>query len=102
MESWHHMRGMIVNFDVKPDRTAAFETAVGRIAAISSDEDQGYASYRLARVTGEPERYVVIERFADQAALDAHMMNPRIAELLTEVDACLAGVPTIRRLEFVS
>tara|TARA_R110002020_G_scaffold65413_25_gene172852 strand:- start:2459 stop:2749 length:291 start_codon:yes stop_codon:yes gene_type:complete len=95
------MRGMIVRFRVGEDRSEDFERAIQRIATISAEEDSGYEYYSAARVDGDPTSYVVVERFTDEAALRAHMGNPRISEAMAAVEASLTDAPAITHVEFL-
>jgi quinol monooxygenase YgiN len=63
---------------------AAFEKAIQRTHA----EDAGCLLYALHEA---PDRLVMIEKWADQAALDAHSRSAGLAQLTADLDGKLAA-----------
>jgi quinol monooxygenase YgiN len=77
----------------RPDQRAevigALEKAIGRAHA----EDAGCLLYALHEA---PDRLVMIEKWADQAALDAHSRGEAVAQLNADLDGKLtAGIEVI-------
>ncbi len=70
---------MVVQFRAKPGREAAAEAAFGDVIPATHAEE-GCVRFALHRVAGEPERFVLVERWASRAALDEHIATPHLAE----------------------
>jgi quinol monooxygenase YgiN len=68
------------------DQIAAFE----RLAPIVRAE-AGCMQYDMHRVSGEPDRFVLIERWASKAALAAHDATPHMIEADAASPAFRAG-----------
>jgi quinol monooxygenase YgiN len=78
----------------KPDQRVELEQLLASGAAISRS-DAGCVSYAFHRDLQDPDRYVSVEVWEDQAALDAHFQAPHLAELFAAVTDLLAGAPVI-------
>lgn len=60
--------------------------------------ESGCLKYTLHRSTADPQQFVLIERWATQAALDAHFLEPYMGSLFTDVADHLAEPPSIHFL----
>jgi quinol monooxygenase YgiN len=65
--------------------------------AQATHQDTGCLTYALHTVNDEPDRVVLVERWTDPTALDAHMREPYLRELFADLDGVLAGPPTTAR-----
>lgn len=61
-------------------------------------EEAGCVAYDLYESGAAPGTFVTVERWADQAALDAHMTTPHIAAAFAAVGDKLAGEVAIHPL----
>ncbi|WNM49789.1 putative quinol monooxygenase [Kitasatospora sp. CM 4170] len=75
------------------EQAAAFE----RLAPIVRAEP-GCLQYDLHRVSGEPDRFVLIERWESEAALAAHDATPHMVEADAASPAFRAGPAEVVRL----
>ncbi|WP_314245835.1 putative quinol monooxygenase [Streptomyces kutzneri] len=75
------------------EQVAAFE----RLAPVVRAE-AGCLQYDLHQVSGEPDRFVLIERWSSQAALEAHDATPHMAEADAASPAFRAGPAEVIRL----
>jgi quinol monooxygenase YgiN len=64
-------------------------------AAAASRGDAGCVSYAFHRDLEDPDRYVSVEVWEDQASLDAHFVAPHLAQLFGALGDKLAGPPDI-------
>ncbi|MFD7988712.1 putative quinol monooxygenase, partial [Kitasatospora indigofera] len=76
------------------DQIAAFE----RLAPIVRAEP-GCLRYDLHQVTGEPDRFVLVERWSSEAALAAHDVTPHMTEADAASPAFRAGPAEVVRLD---
>jgi quinol monooxygenase YgiN len=65
-------------------------------AAATSRTDAGCVSYAFHRDLEDADRYVSVEVWEDQAALDAHFQAPHLGELFGAMGHMLAGAPDIK------
>ncbi len=89
----------VVQFKVKPGQNAAFEAAFRRMEAKVRKNEPGNLSYDLYR-NGQPQTYVVVERYRNLAAVAAHGRDAR--GLISDLQALLDGAPTFQALTRVS
>lgn len=78
----------------KPDRREECRAALAKAAAASRG-DAGCLGYSFTVDLEDPDRYVSVELWQDQASLDAHFGTPHVAELMTLGAELLAGAPQI-------
>jgi quinol monooxygenase YgiN len=78
----------------KPEKRAELTAALTKAAAASRG-DAGCLSYAFHVDLEDPDRFVSVETWADQASLDAHFQTPHLAELLAAAPDLLAGPPVI-------
>lgn len=81
----------VVKFKVKPGQNAAFEAAFRQMEAKVAANEPGNLSYELYR-NGQPQTYVIIERYKDLAAVAAHGRDAR--NLMSDLRDSLDGNPT--------
>ncbi|WP_306321418.1 MULTISPECIES: putative quinol monooxygenase [unclassified Streptomyces] len=61
--------------------------------------EKGCLQYDLHRVTGEPDRFVLIERWDSQEALDAHDATPHMIEADAASPSFRAGPAQVFKLD---
>ena len=89
----------VVQFKVKSGEEAAFEEAFRRMEAKVRKNEPGNLSYDLYR-SGQPQTYVIIERYRNRAAVTAHGRDAR--NLMSDLQPSLEGPPTFQALTLVS
>ncbi len=82
----------------KSDKRSEIDAALGAAAAASRTEE-GCLSYAFSRDLEDADRYLSVETWVDQAALDAHFGTPHLAELLAKAPELLDGAPEITSYE---
>jgi quinol monooxygenase YgiN len=63
-------------------------------SAQKTHPETGCLTYALHTANDEPDRVALVERWADQTALDAHMQQPYLRKLFADLDDVLAEPPT--------
>ncbi len=89
----------VVQFKIKAGQDAAFEAAFRSWAAKVRANEPGNRSYELYR-NGQPQTYVVVERYKNVAAVAAHGQDMRGA--MSGLRDMLDGPPTAQSLTLVS
>ncbi|MFG2989563.1 putative quinol monooxygenase [Streptomyces sp. NPDC048257] len=89
---------LVIHIDTLPGRGQEQVTAFERLAPIVRAE-AGCLQYDLHRVSGEADRFVLIERWSSQAALAAHDATPHMIEADAAGPAFRAGPAEVIRLD---
>jgi quinol monooxygenase YgiN len=92
------MLGIIAKLTIKPGANADFETTMKALQARVHADEPGNELYALHK-TADVNVYVMLERYADQAALDAHRAAPHFKELGRKLGDYLAGRPDVQVMQ---
>jgi quinol monooxygenase YgiN len=93
------MIGAIARLKVLDGKGPEFEVAFAALAARVRADEPGNELYRLCRSRENPNEYVVMEIYADQAAVDAHTSSAHFKELAPTLGPFLE--PGRPKLEFL-
>jgi quinol monooxygenase YgiN len=85
---------VIATLPGKPDKREEIAATLSKAAAASRG-DAGCVSYAFHVDLEDPDRYVSVEVWKDQASLDAHFATPHLAELFAAAADLFAGPPVI-------
>lgn len=88
---------MLVKLDVKPGQMDAARSAMAKAVELSQTED-GCIAYDLYSVDDDPDTLYLWEVWQDQAALDTHMKQPHMPDLMAALFPTLARDPDMIRL----
>jgi quinol monooxygenase YgiN len=94
------MLGIIAKLTIKPGTNADFEATMKALQAKVRADEPGNKLYALHK-TADPNVYVMLERYDDQAALDAHRAAPHFKELGRKLGDYLAGRPDVQVMQEV-
>jgi quinol monooxygenase YgiN len=95
------MIAVIATLEAKEGKEAELESLMKELAEKVRSSEPGCALYALHRAK-TPRTYVMLERYADGAALAAHSSTPHFQAAMPRLAGCLAGAPKIERLDEVS
>jgi quinol monooxygenase YgiN len=93
------MISVIATLPVQAGKTEEFERVFAELADKVKANEPGCLRYELCRSTVNPTTYVVVERYADQAALDHHGKTPYFLEAFGKFGGLLGGAPQIEFLK---
>lgn len=85
----------------RPDTADQLSEVLHALVAPTRREP-GCIAYELFQNQDNPVEFVTVESWADQAAADAHLGTPHIAEAFAKAGVLLAGAPLIHRFIQVS
>ena len=94
------MLGVIAKLTIKTGTNAAFETAMKALQDKVRADEPGNKLYALHK-TDDVNVYVMLERYDDQAALEAHRAAPHFKELGRKLGDYLAGRPDVQVMQEV-
>ncbi|GGV23830.1 antibiotic biosynthesis monooxygenase [Kitasatospora herbaricolor] len=89
---------LVILITTRPGRGGEQIAAFERLAPIVRAEP-GCLRYDLHRVTGEPDRFVLVELWSSQDALAAHDVTPHMIEADAASPAFRAGPAEVIRLD---
>ncbi len=95
------MIGVVAEFEVKEDQLSAFEAAARTLVEAVRANEPGVPLYELHRKQGSKTAYIMMERYADQAALDAHGKTSHFAAAIGALGPLLAAPPKIVTYDLV-
>ena len=76
------MIGLIAKLKIQEGKGPEFETGFRVLAArVTSDDEPGNLLYKLCKSRSDPNTYVVMELYRDQAAVDEHPKTKHFTEL---------------------
>ena len=90
------MLGVIAKIKVKDGQQAQFEETAKRLVAAVNANEPGCKLYALHK-TDDPLLYVFMERYEDQAAVDAHRGSDHFKTIGREMGQYMDGKPDIMR-----
>jgi quinol monooxygenase YgiN len=96
------MIGVVATMKVKPDQVEAFETAMRELVADTTRLEPGVTIYKFFRSQKEPTTYTMMELYADQAVLDAHMKSDHFRGAGAKLGPCLAERPQLDRYDYLA
>ena len=94
------MLGIIAKLTIKTGTNADFEATMKALQAQVRSDEPGNKLYALHK-TADVNVYVMLERYDDQAALDAHRAAPHFKELGRKLGDYLAGRPDVQVMQEV-
>jgi quinol monooxygenase YgiN len=94
------MIGVTARLPVQSGKEEQFEAVFTDLAAKVNANEDGCHLYELFRTPGKPD-YIVLERYADRAALDAHGKTDYFLAAQPLLGPLLAGAPTVEVFESV-
>jgi quinol monooxygenase YgiN len=91
--------GVLATLTVAEGKNAEFEAVFAALSAAVNANEPGNEFYSLTRSRANPQVYKVLERYIDQAALDAHGKTDHYVAAMPKLGACLAAAPDIEILD---
>jgi quinol monooxygenase YgiN len=93
--------GVIAALKVQDGKGTELEAVFRDLAAQVRANEPGNKFYQLCRSRADANTYVVLEHYADQAAIEAHRNAEHFKAAGPKIGACLAGRPEIQYLDAV-
>lgn len=90
------MIGVTAKLTVAAGKEAEFEAAASDLAAKVNAHEDGCVLYELFKSKAEPGVYVFMEKYTNQAALDAHGKTDYFLAAQPVLGACLAARPDVQ------
>jgi quinol monooxygenase YgiN len=91
--------GIIATLTVAEGKNAEFESVFAELSAAVNANEPGNEFYSLTRSRANPQIYKVLERYVDQAAVDAHNKTAYFLAAGPKLAPCLAAAPDIEILD---
>ncbi|GAB4065741.1 hypothetical protein GCM10028777_16300 [Angustibacter speluncae] len=88
---------VVATIPARPEAVEAVREALRTLAAATRTED-GCLGYDLHESVADPGTFVTVERWTDQASLDAHLAGPNVAAAFSAAEGALAGEVAVHPL----
>jgi quinol monooxygenase YgiN len=95
------MLGVVATIKVKDGQGAEFEKVATELVKKVNENEKGCLLYQLYR-SEEPNTYVFMERYADQAAVEQHRGTEYFKTLGRAMGAFMDGKPVVQRFTQVT
>lgn len=96
------MIGVFALLTIKDGSQAEFEAIAGELVAAVNANEPGCQLYRLFKVRESTTQYGFLERYQDQAAVDAHRAAEYFKRLGKQMAPLMDGPPQITRMDQVA
>ena len=91
--------GIIATIKVQPGKGEAFEAVFGPLRDAVKANEPGVILYQYFKDREDPDTYIVMEIYKDQASLDLHGKTPHFVAAGPKLGGVLAGRPTLKFLD---
>ncbi|MEH6758991.1 MAG: putative quinol monooxygenase [Parasphingorhabdus sp.] len=93
--------GVIATLTVVEGKNADFEAAFKELMTAVRENESGNEFYSVCQSKDNPQQYKVLERYVDQAALDAHSKSDHFRASGPKLAPCMAAAPVIEYLDAI-
>jgi quinol monooxygenase YgiN len=93
---------LVVKFKAKPGKNAEMEAAFKEMQAAVRANEPGNAQYDFFVMANDPQTYVIIERYKDQAAMQAHGASEHGKKLIAALRDLTDGPAQAERFVLIS
>jgi quinol monooxygenase YgiN len=93
---------MVVKFRAKPGKNQEMKAFWLEMQKEVARSEPGNVQYDLLVVAGDPEVYVIIERYKDAAAVAAHGQSERAKAMFAKLGELMDGAPQADYLQLIS
>jgi quinol monooxygenase YgiN len=91
------MLALIVEFRIKPEFVAQFETAIEENSRLSRETEPGCRQFDVCRDLADPPLFFLYELYDDELAFEAHLQSPHFLSMDSGTRDWVA-TKTVRRL----
>jgi quinol monooxygenase YgiN len=93
--------GVLATIKIKPETNQAFETVAREMMTAVRANEPGNKVYQFCKSRTDPTTYVVMEIYADQAALEAHGKSEHFRSIGPKMGPSMAGRPEVQYFDAV-
>ena len=91
--------GVVATIKIKEGTNEAFEAVAKELMAAVRANEPGNTLYQFCKSKADPTTYVVMEIYADQAAVEAHGKSDHFRSIGAKMGPSMAGRPDVQYLE---
>ncbi len=93
---------MVVKFKAKPGKSEEMKAFWLEMQKEVAKSEPGNVQYDLLVMAGDPDVYVIIERYKDAAAVAAHGQSEKAKAMFAKLGALIDGAPQADYLQLIS
>ena len=91
--------GVFAKLAIQPGKNSEFEGIFAELQAAVANNEPGNNFYALHKSRTDENEYIVLEQYADQAALDAHGASDHFKTIGAKMGPCMAGRPQVEYVD---
>ncbi|MEW4467342.1 putative quinol monooxygenase [Parasphingorhabdus sp. JC815] len=91
--------GVVATLTVADGKNAEFEAVFSELMTAVRENEPGNEFYSVFKCKDNPQQYKVLERYVDQAALEAHGKSEHFRASGPKLAPCMAAAPVIEYLD---
>jgi quinol monooxygenase YgiN len=95
------MIGVVATLTIAVGKEAEFESAATALMAQVNANEPGAITYQLYKSKSDPQTYIFMEQYTDQAAMDAHGKSEYFRAAQPVLGPMLAAMPNIQYYDSV-
>ena len=93
--------GVVATIKIKEGTNEAFEAVAKEMMAAVRANEKGNLVYQFCKSKSDPTTYVVMEIYADQAALETHGKSDHFRSIGPKMGPSMAGRPDVQYFDAV-
>ena len=93
--------GVTAKLQVQAGKNQEFEAIFKQLTAAVHANEEGWLFYALHQSREDKQSYIVLEQYADEAALQAHGKTDHYRNFGKELASCMAGAPQIELMDSI-
>ena len=93
---------MVVKFRAKPGKSEEMKAFWLEMQKEVAKSEPGNVQYDLMVMAGDPEVYVIVERYKDAAAVAAHGQSEKAKAMFAKLGELMAGPPQADYMQLIS
>ena len=93
--------GVVATIKIQPGKNAEFEAVAKELMAAVHANESGNKFYNFCKSKADANTYVVMEMYADQAALEAHGKSDHFRSIGPKMGPFMAGRPDVQYFDAV-
>jgi len=93
--------GVTAKLQVQAGKNQEFESIFKQLVAAVHANEEGCLLYALHQSRDDTQTYIVLEQYADEAALQAHSKTDHYRNFGKELASCMAAAPKIELMDSI-
>ena len=93
--------GVIAKLKIQEGKNEEFEAIFAELMSAVRENEPGNIFYAIHKSRTDPQAYIVLEQYADEAALAAHGKASHFRTLGAKMGGCMAAAPEVEIMDAI-